>query len=347
MKLGELAARLGCTLEGDPQTEIHGVAGIADARPGEVTFLSNPKYSRELATTLASAAFVGNEVGVKRNPGLPSLFVLRSGNPYFDFARAVELFHAPQTYLPGIHATAVVAKSATIGEGAHIGPHCFVDEGVEIGRNAVLHSLVTIYRNAKIGDDFLAHSQVVVRESCSIGNRVILQNGVVIGGDGFGFAKRADGRWHKIVQQAPVIIEDDVEIQANSCIDRATVGETRIRRGAKIDDLVLVGHACEVGEDSILCGQVGLAGSTRVGNRCILAGQVGSAGHLEIGDGATITSKTGVHSEVPPGAIHSGYPNLENKFWLKLMAALKRLPEMQKTLRHVAEELDRIKTARK
>ena len=142
-----------------------------------------------------------------------------------------------------------------------------MDEGVEIGRDAVLHSLVTIYRDTRIGDDFLAHSQTVVRERCTIGNRVILQNGVVIGGDGFGFAKRADGRWHKIMQNAPVVIEDDVEIQANACIDRATVGETRIRRGAKIDDLVLVGHACEVGEDTILCGQVGLAGSTRVGNR--------------------------------------------------------------------------------
>jgi UDP-3-O-[3-hydroxymyristoyl] glucosamine N-acyltransferase len=233
-----------------------------------------------------------------------------------------------------------VAKSAKIGEGAHIGPHCFVDEGVEIGRNAVLHSLVTIYRNTRIGDDFLAHSQTVVREGCTIGNRVILQNGAVIGGDGFGFAKRPDGRWHKIVQYAPVVIEDDVEIQANSCIDRATVGETRIRRGAKIDDLVLVGHACEVGEDAIVCGQVGLAGSTRVGNNCILAGQVGSAGHLEIGDGATVTSQSGIPSDVPPGALYSGYPAMENKLWLRVMAALKNLPEMQKTLRKVVKELD-------
>jgi UDP-3-O-[3-hydroxymyristoyl] glucosamine N-acyltransferase len=241
----------------------------------------------------------------------------------------------------------VVAKSATIGEGTHVGPHCFVDEGVEIGRNSVLHSLVTIYRNAKIGDDFLAHSQTVVREGCTIGNRVILQNGAVIGSDGFGFAKRADGRWHKILQQFPVVIEDDVEIQANSCIDRATVGETRIRRGAKIDGLVAVGHGCEIGEDTILCGQVGLAGSTRVGNRCILAGQVGSAGHLEIGDGAIITSQSGMHLDVPPGAVLSGSPVMENKLWLKVIAALKRLPEMQKTVRHLAGEMDRMKAAGK
>ena len=338
MKLGELAARLGCTLEGDGQVEVHGVAGIEEARAGEVTFLSNPKYARELAGTSASAVLVENKVAIDRKRGLAPLSALRSANPYLDFARAVEIFHSAQTYLPGIHPTAVVAKSAKIGEGTHIGPYCFVDEGVEIGRNGVLHSLVTIYRDTKIGDDFLAHSQTVVREGCAIGNRVILQNGVVIGGDGFGFAKRADGRWHKILQQAPVVIEDDVEIQANSCIDRATVGETRIRRGAKIDDLVLVGHACEVGEDSILCGQVGLAGSTVVGNRCILAGQVGSAGHLEIGEGAVITAQSGIHADVPPRTIQSWSPQMDNKLYLKVSAVLRRLPEMQKTLRRLAGE---------
>jgi UDP-3-O-[3-hydroxymyristoyl] glucosamine N-acyltransferase len=341
MKLGELAARLDCKLEGDKDVEIRGVAGIESAQAGEVTFLSNPKYSRELTRTLASAVFLNEKAVLKRGPGLPPLAALRSQNPYFDFARAIELFSSPAAYPPGIHPTAVVAKSAKIGEGAHIGPHCFVDEGVEIGRRAVLHSLVTIYRNTCIGDDFLAHSQTVVREGCTIGNRVILQSGVVVGGDGFGFAKRPDGRWHKIMQNAPVIIEDDVEIQSNSCIDRATVGETRIRRGAKIDDLVLVGHACEVGEDAILCGQVGLAGSTRVGNRCILAGQVGSAGHLDIGDGATVTSQSGVPSDVPPGALYSGYPAMENKLWLKVMATLKNLPEMQKTVHRLARKSKR------
>jgi UDP-3-O-[3-hydroxymyristoyl] glucosamine N-acyltransferase len=341
MKLGELAARLGCKLEGDGNVEVRGVAGIESAQAGEVTFLTNPKYSRELTRTLATAVFLNEKVVLKRGPGLPPLAALRSQNPYFDFARAIELFCAPAAYPAGTHPTAVVAKSAKIGEGAHIGPHCFVDEGVEIGRRALLHSLVTIYRNTRIGDDFLAHSQTVVRERCTIGNRVILQNGVVVGGDGFGFAKRPDGRWHKIMQNSPVVIEDDVEIQSNSCIDRATVGETRIRRGAKIDDLVLVGHACDVGEDTILCGQVGLAGSTRVGNRCILAGQVGSAGHLDIGEGATVTSQSGVPSDVPPGALYSGYPAMENKLWLKVMATLKNLPEMQKTVRRLARKSKR------
>src|SRR5712664_3283076 len=378
MKLGDLAARLGCTLEGDAEIEIHGAEGLEAAMQGEVSFLSNPRYGRELSTTRASAVIVEDKAVIKRDAKLPALAALRSNNPYLDFARTIEFFHAPQEHFPGIHPTAVVAKSARIGEGSHIGPHCFIDEGVEIGRNAVLHSLVTLYKNVKIGDEFLAHSQTVVRENCRIGNRVILQNGVVIGGDGFGFAKRADGSWHKIQQHAtvvieddveiqsnrgdgfgfakradgswhkiqqhaPVVIEDDVEIQSNSCIDRATVGETRIRRGAKIDDLVLVGHACEVGEDTILCGQVGLAGSTRIGNRCILAGQVGSAGHLEIGDGAIITSQSGMHVDVPPGAVRSGSPVMDNKLWLKVIAAIKRLPEMQKTVRELAGEMERIK----
>jgi len=336
MKLGDLAARLGCTLEGDENGEIHGVAGIEEARAGDITFLSNPKYSRELAKTRASAVLVDEKVLIERGSGQPSLAALRSKNPYLDFARTIEFFHSAPAYPPGIHPTAVVAKSARIGAGSHVGPYCFVDENAEIGRNAVLHSCVTVYRDAKIGDDFFAHSQTIVREGCAIGNRVILQNGVVVGGDGFGFAKRADGRWHKIVQSAPVVIEDDVEIQANSCIDRATVGETRIRRGAKIDDLVLIGHACEVGEDTILCGQVGLAGSTRVGSRCILAGQVGSAGHLEIGDGAIITAQSGMHLDVPPGTVWSGSPVMENKLYLKVIAALKRLPEIQKTVRRLA-----------
>jgi UDP-3-O-[3-hydroxymyristoyl] glucosamine N-acyltransferase len=342
MRLGELAMRLGCKLEGDENGEVHRVAGIENAQTGEVTFLSNPRYSRELAKTLASAVFVDEKVVVERDPGLPPLAALRSKNPYLDFARTIELFCVPPSYVPGIHPTAVVAKSAKVGQGSHIGPHCFVDEDVEIGRNAVLHSLVTIYRNTQIGDDFLAHSQTVVREGCTIGSRVILQNGVVVGGDGFGFAKRSDGRWHKIMQNAPVVIEDDVEIQANACIDRATVGETRIRRGAKIDDLVLIGHACEVGEDTIVCGQVGLAGSTRVGNRVILAGQVGSAGHLDIGDGAVITAQSGMHLDVPPGTMWSGSPVMENKLYLRVIAALKRLPELQKKVRRLSGELDQM-----
>jgi len=346
MKLGELAERLGCKLEGNAAVEITGVAGIEAAAAGQVTFLSNRKYMPALATTRASAVLAAAGVEIERKSGAPPLAVLRSANPYLDFARALELFFKPVKYPAGIHPTAVIAASARIGTGAHIGPYCFVDENAEIGRNAVLHSFVTIYHHARIGDDFFAHAHSVVREGCQIGNRVILQNGAIVGGDGFGFAKRADGTWHKMLQSGPAVVEDDVEIQANACVDRATVGETRIRRGAKIDDLVLVGHACEVGENTLLCGQVGLAGSTQIGNNCILAGQVGCAGHLTIGEGAIITSQSGVPNDVPARAIYSGYPATDNRQWLKMSAAVKRLPELQKTVRELAEEVERLKAAR-
>jgi UDP-3-O-[3-hydroxymyristoyl] glucosamine N-acyltransferase len=273
----------------------------------------------------------------------PTLALMRSENPYLDFARAIELFYQPPRYAPGVHPTAVVAPSARLGPGAHVGPYCFVDDDVQIGREAVLHSFVAIYRGARIGDNFFAHAHAVVREGCQVGHRVTLQNGVVLGADGFGFAKQADARWYKMLQSGIAVIEDDVEIQANSCVDRATVGETRIRRGAKLDDLVLVGHASKVGEDALLCGQVGLAGSTTVGARCVLAGQVGVAGHLTIGEGAVLTAQSGVPNDVPAGSIYSGYPSLENKRWLKNMAALNRLPELQKTVRELQAEVQRLR----
>jgi UDP-3-O-[3-hydroxymyristoyl] glucosamine N-acyltransferase len=343
MKLGQIAKKLGCTLEGDANLEITGVAGIEDARAGELTFLANPKYRPALETARASAILVARETSADRKTGLPRIAVLRSMNPYLDFARAIELFYPPPQFAPGIHATAVVAKSAKIGDDAHIGPYCFVDEDVEIGRNAVLHSFVAIYRAAKIGDDFFAHSHACVRESCRIGNRVLVQNGVVVGSDGFGFARDSDGRWNKMRQAGITVIEDDVEIQAHTAIDRATVGETRIARGTKIDNLVQVGHACKVGEDTLLCGQVGLAGTTRVGKRCILAGQVGVAGHLTVGDGATLSAQSGVPNDVPPAAVYSGYPAMDNLAWRKSVAVFNRLPDLQREFRELREEVGRLR----
>jgi len=330
MKLKELAERLECRLEGDPHAVIHGVAGIEQAGAGEVTFLANRRYAPNLKTTRATAVFVEDGVDVEREAGGPTLSKLRTPNPYLSFAKAIELFYDAPKYSPGIHATAVIAKNAKIAAGAHIGPYCFVDEDASIGENAVLHSFVTIYRGARIGANFFAHAHAVVREFCRIGDRVILQNGVIIGGDGLGYAKNPDGTWYKMTQSGPAVLEDDVEVQANACIDRATVGETRIGCGTKIDDLVLVGHASKVGGNSMLCGQVGLAGSTRIGENCILAGQVGTAGHLTVGDGTVITAQSGVPNDVPERALYSGYPAVENREWLRMMAALRRLPELQK-----------------
>ena len=343
MRLGEIAEKLGCKLEGDANTEIHGVAGIETAKAGELTFVSNRRYRSAAGTTSASAVLVSRDLLVEREPGLPPLAVLRSDDPYLDFARAIPFFYAPPRYAPGIHATAVIAPSAKIGEAAHIGPYCFIDEGAVIGRNAVLQSFVTIYRGARIGDDFFAHAHAVVRENCRVGDRVILQNGVILGGDGFGFAKQRDGCWYKMLQSGVTVIGDDVEIQANACVDRATVGETRIANGAKLDDLVLVGHGSSVGENTLLCGQVGLAGSTKIGANCILAGQVGCSGHGNVGDSAVITAQSGVHGDVPAGGLYSGYPAVQNRQWLKTSAAVNRLPELAKTVRQLEAEIARTK----
>jgi UDP-3-O-[3-hydroxymyristoyl] glucosamine N-acyltransferase len=328
MKLSAICATLGVRLEnGSPETEITSVAGIETAGPGQLTFISNPKYAAAARTTKASAVILAEDF-----PAL-STAMLRSRNPYLDFARALALFYQTPKYAPGVHATAVIASSAKIGAGAHVGPYVVIQEDVKIGQNAVLLAHAVIYRGANIGNHFFAHSHAVVREFCRIGNNVVLQNGVVVGGDGFGFAKDDKGGWHKIVQSGPTVIEDDVEIQANACVDRASVGETRISRGAKIDNLVQVGHGSKVGEDTLLCAQVGLAGSTDVGKNVILAGQVGVAGHCKIGDGAIATAQSGIPNDVPARTIVSGYPAIDNKLWLRCVAIFNRLPDIAKLLR--------------
>jgi UDP-3-O-[3-hydroxymyristoyl] glucosamine N-acyltransferase len=342
MKLRDLAQRLGCRIEGDPEIEISSVAGLETAGPGEITFLANVKYRADLKSTRAAAVILANDEHVERDPGMPPLALLRSENPYLDFARALAVFHPAPRYAPGVHPTAVVAQTARIAQGAHIGPFCFVDEGAVIGRNSVLHSFVTIYRDGRIGEDCLLHAHAVIREACKIGNRVILQNGVVIGADGFGFAKDSAGHWQKIPQTGPAEIEDDVEIQANSCVDRATVGRTVIHRGVKIDDLALVGHGAEIGEDTLLCGQVGISGSARVGKNCLLLGQVGCAGHLEIGDGAILTPQSGVAHDVPAGAYLSGAPVMDHKLWMKSSIALKGLPDLVRTVRDLGAKVERL-----
>ncbi|HEY3972484.1 MAG TPA: UDP-3-O-(3-hydroxymyristoyl)glucosamine N-acyltransferase [Candidatus Sulfotelmatobacter sp.] len=333
MKLSVIASALNARLEnGSSDTEITRLSGIEQAGPGDLTFVSNPKYAGAARTTRASAVIVGEDF-----PAIPAA-MLRAKDPYLAFARALGMFHEPLRYAPGVHPTAVVHANVRIGVGAHIGPYVVIDENVEIGANAVLLAHVVIYRGVKIGDDFWAHAHAVVREDCRIGNNVLLQNGVVIGADGFGFAKTAEGRWHKIPQPAPVVIEDDVEVQANSCIDRASLGETRIGRGVKVDNLVQVGHGSTVGEDALLCSQVGLAGSTEIGNRVILTGQVGVVGHCKVGDDAIVTPQSGVAQDVPAKALVSGAPAVDHKLWLKYSAILPRLPEIARAVREKKKE---------
>ncbi len=328
MKLAQIASALNARLENSsPNIEITGVAGIEEAGSGQLTFVANPKYAAAARTTKASAVIVAEDF-----PAIPAA-MLRAKNPYLTFARALELFYQPPRYAPGVHPTAVIHASARIGDNAHIGPYVVIDEDVQIGRNAVMLAHVVIYRGAKIGDNFFAHAHAVVREHCRLGHNVILQNGAVIGADGFGFAKDDSGHWYKIVQSGPAVIEDDVEVQANACVDRASIGETRIARGAKIDNLVQVGHGSRVGEDTLLCAQVGLAGSTDVGKKVILAGQVGVAGHCKIGDAAVATAQSGIPNDVAAGAVVSGYPAIDNKLWLRCSAVFNKLPEIAKAVR--------------
>ena len=333
MKLSELAAKLGCDFSGDGSLEISGVAGMEHATPNELTFLANPKYASRVKLTQAGAIVVAAPI-----QGL-SIAQIISANPYLDFSRALALFYQPPRPKPGVHPLACVSTSANVGENAAIGAFAVIGENVTLGDNAVLHPHVVIYGGAEIGDDFYAHSHAVVREYCRVGHRVTLQNGVVVGGDGFGFAKRADGTHAKIVQSGVTVIEDDVEIQSLTSVDRATVGETRVKRGAKIDSLVQVGHACVVGEDNIICAQTGLAGSSILGKGVLLAGQVGVSGHLTIHDGATVYAQSGIGGDVAEGEIVSGSPAFGYREWLRAVTAFPKLPELLKTMRRLEERL--------
>ena len=339
MKLKKIAESLGCRLTAGADLEISGVAGLEQAKSDELTFLSNPRYTRLVETTKASAIITEKEIDRR------GLACLLSDNPYLDFARALELFYESPRPAAGIHPTAVVAESAKIGPNASIGPYAVIGERVVIGRATVIHPHVAIYEGAEIGDNFLAHSHAVVREFCRVGNRVILQNGVIVGGDGYGFARKPDGSHHKIVQAGRVVVEDDVEIQAHSCIDRAAVGETRIKRGSKLDNLVQIGHSVQVGENALLCAQVGIAGSTTVGRNCVLAGQVGLVGHLSVGDNVAITAQSGVPSDVPDGKMISGYPAIDNRRWLRCAAVYNRLPELDKAVRGLEKRINELSPA--
>ena len=330
MNLKEIAGRLGARLEpAEAEQEITGVAPIETASPGEITFIANPKYAAAAKTTQAAAIIVEENFPAVEN-GRPTL---RTRNPQYAYARAMEMFHRPPSYERGIHPTALLHPTAKIGPNASIGAYVVIEAGVEIDESATILPHVVIYRDVKIGRNFFAHSHVSIRENCRIGDNVLLHNGVVIGSDGFGFAKDDRGQWYKIPQTGRVVLEDGVEIQANCCVDRASLGETRIGRNTKLDNLAHVAHNCTVGQNSLLCAQVGLAGSTEVGNNVILAGQVGVAGHCKIGDGAIVTAQSGTHGDIPPGAMVSGSPAFDHKQWRRSVALFAKLPELARAVR--------------
>ncbi len=331
MQSAELARVLGAELRGDPELEITGVAGIEEAGPGQVTFIANPRYAALARTTQAAAILVAPDF-----PAIPAA-TLRVKNPYLAFARAVELFYSPPAWTPGIDPAAAVHPTAKIGARAHIGPFAVIGENATIGDDAVILPHVVIYPGVRIGDRFFAHAHAVVREFCRLGDDVLLQNGAVVGSDGFGFARDAAGQWHKIPQSGPTILGNRVEVQTNSCIDRASVGATRIGDGVKVDNLVQVGHGSSVGQNTLLCAQVGLAGSTHVGRNVILAGQVGVAGHCNIGDGVIAIAQAGLHGDIPAGSTLAGSPAFDHKQWLRATALFSRLPELVRQLQRKAK----------
>lgn len=333
MKLSDLAARLGARLEGDGDVEIVRVAGIVDAGPGDVTFLANTKYAASLASTHASAVIARS--GVPAGP----CAMLRSEDPYLAFARAVAVFAPAWRPAAGVHPMAAIAADARIGRDVSIGPFVAIGEGARVGDRTVVFPNVTIGPGATIGADCVIHSNVAIRERVTIGSRVILQNGVAVGGDGYGFVRRADGTHEKIPQVAAVVIEDDVELGANTTVDRPAVGETRIKAGAKIDNLVQIAHGVIVGRNVLMAAQVGIAGSTEIEDDVMFGGQVGVGGHLTIGRGAIAVGQSGVTNSLEPGATVAGYPAIDSREWRKAAVIFRRLPELKRRIEELEARL--------
>lgn len=332
--VAELAGLLGCPYEGDGTAVLTGVADMKGAGEGEVVFMAQRKFRPLLESSQASAVILPPEEPCDHMP------VIRSSDPQRSFVRAQEFFFTPNRPEPGIHAQAQVSGSARIGQDVSVGAYSVVGDNVEIGAGTVIHPHVTIYPGVKIGADCVIHSQVSLREDVVLGRRVILHNGVVIGADGFGYLPPKDNARKKIPQMGTVIIEDDVEIGANSTVDRGTLGNTVIRRGVKIDNLVQVAHNVEIGENSVVMAQVGIAGSSRTGKNVILAGQAGVPDHISIGDNAVIAAKTGVVRDVPADTMVSGSPHMDIRTWRKANVAFPQLYDLLKEVKQIKKKLD-------
>lgn len=342
MKLSELAAQTNSTIDnGSPDLEITSAAGLDIAGEGQITFLANPKYTPQLAATRASAIFLDERSDARRD----DLAVLRSKDPYLAYTRALRLFHPPPSVSAFRHPAAIIDPSAEVDPGTEIHPNVVVGRNCRIAAGVRIFPNATIYDNVAIGENTIIHSGVSVRENCEIGRNCIIHNNTTIGSDGFGYSKDEERRWLKIPQTGRVVLEDDVEIGANTAIDKASVGETRIKRGAKIDNLVQIGHSCTVDEDALICSQTGLAGSSVIGKRVVLAGQVGIAGHLKVGDDAVLTAKSATSHDIEPGKVISGIPGFDNKEWLRSTAAYRRLGEIAKSVRNLEKQLAELKKA--
>ena len=336
MTLEELAALLGGEVVGPGDGVIRGVAGIEDAGEGEITFIANPKYRPKLGTTRAAAVIVPPD---PREGPVPLLVI---EDPYLAFTRALEVFHPEDRPPPGVSDRAWIDPSARIAETATVLPFVYVGAEATVGARTLLYPFAYVGRGARVGDDCRIHGHASIREGCVLGDRVVLQNGAVVGGDGYGFAPEGGG-YRKIPQVGIVWIEDDVEVGANTCIDRATMGKTRIGRGTKIDNLVQVAHNVQIGEDVLLVSQVGISGSSSIGDRSALGGQVGVVGHVQIGSGVQIGAKSGVHSAIADGEIVGGIPAMPYHQFMKTMAVFKTLPQMRERIRRLEREIQNLR----
>lgn len=332
----KLADLLNCPFKGEGKTEIWAVASLEKAKQGELVFLSHRKYLPLLEKSKASAAIIPQGEKYNRIP------VLKSENPHLTFVKAIGFLYKPRLLKPEIHPAAFISSSAKIGKDVTIGAFSYIGEEVEIGAESIIFPLAAIYPEVKIGKQTIIHSNVSIRERVRIGNKVVIHNGAVIGSDGFGYLQKEDKSHIKIPQLGTVIIEDEVEIGANTAVDRASLGETIIRRGTKIDNLVQVGHNVEIGENSILAGQAGISGSVKLGKNVIMAGQSGIADHVTIGDNVTIAAQAGVMKDIPDNAVMGAF-QMDIKAFMRMAASLPRLPELVKTVRKMEAELEELK----
>lgn len=333
MKLGELAGKLGAELSGPADVDILGVAGIGTARPGDVTYLSDEKHLKDLASCHASAVIVPHGLS---GVALPSLAVR---NPRFAFAQALRLFHERPYVSGGISERAVIGPGAVVGSDPTIHPYAVIADGARIGSRVTLYPGVYVGANSVIGDDAIVYPNVSIREDITIGSRVIIHAGTVIGSDGFGFVTDG-GRHHKIPQVGGVIIEDDVEIGANCAIDRATLGNTIIRKGTKLDNMVHVAHNVTIGEHCLLAGQIGIAGSSTLGSYVVMGGQAGVADHTTIGDKVMIGGGAGVTRNIEAGQVVAGYPAIPIREWLKAQTLIPKLPDLKKLVNQIAQRIE-------
>ncbi len=336
LSVRELAERIGCRFEGDGEVGIRDVSSLEKAGEGDLVFLGQARLRKKLEETRASAAIIPPGETFRRIP------VLISENPHLAFVKAVEVFFKPYRLEPGIHPSAQVSPTAKLGKNVAVGALSFIGDEVEIGEGTVIFPLAAIYPRVKIGEKSVIHSHVSIREGVRVGNRVIVHNGAVIGSDGFGYIKLEDGSYRKIPQKGTVVIEDDVEIGANTTVDRAALGETIIRRGAKIDNLVQVAHNVEIGENAILAGQVGIAGSSRVGKNVVMGGQVGVADHVNVGDNVIIAAQSGVAKDIPPAAIVAGSPHVDINEWRKMCVILPQLYDFIKDMKRLKARLEEL-----